>query len=49
VGRLAPNLSAPEHDVNIPLFFNREYMQQMAQQLALIKLMRRTEEVANVY
>jgi hypothetical protein len=29
----------PEHHVNIPLLFNREYMGNMAQQLNLIRLM----------
>ena len=38
----------PQHYINIPLFFNREYMQQMAQRLALIKLMIRLEEVESV-
>ena len=33
----------PEHYLNIPLFFNRQFMQQMAQRLAVIKLMQRTE------
>lgn len=31
----------PEHHVNIPLLFNREYMSGMAQQLYLIRLMER--------
>ena len=29
----------PEHHINIPLLFNREYMSGMAQQLYLIRLM----------
>jgi len=33
--------------MDIPLLFNREYMQQMAQRLALIKSMRREEEMQN--
>ena len=32
----------PEHYLNIPLLFNREYMEQMAHQLYLIRLMERT-------
>jgi len=38
----------PKHSVHIPLLFNREYMQQMAQRLALIKSMRREEEMQSV-
>jgi len=33
-----------ERDLNIPLFFNKEYMQQMAQRFELIKLMRAMED-----
>ena len=33
-----------QYNLNIPLFFNKEYMQQMAQRLALIKLMQSLEE-----
>jgi len=39
----------PQHYINIPLFFNREYMQQMAQRLALIKLMIRMEAVETMH
>jgi hypothetical protein len=33
----------PEHHINIPLLFNRKYMQNMAQQLYLIRHMERSE------
>jgi len=37
-----------EHSFNIPSFFNKEYMAQMSQRLALIKIMKETEEKENV-
>ena len=34
----------PKYSIDIPLLLNKEFMEQMAQRLALIKLMRRMEE-----
>src|SRR3989344_6534852 len=43
-GQGLPFSCSAEYCLNIPLFFNRDYMQQMAQRLALIQLMRRRGE-----
>jgi hypothetical protein len=39
----------PEYNINIPLFFNREYMHHMAQKLSVIKVMRKIEEAGVVH
>jgi len=38
----------PKYSIDIPLLLNKEFMEQMAQRLALIKLMRKIEEVQKV-
>jgi len=48
MGHFHKNHLLPVHHINIPLLFNREFMQQMAQKLALIKLMQRMEEQEKV-
>jgi len=39
---------APQASLDIPLLFNREYMELLAQRLALIKSMRKEEEMESV-
>jgi hypothetical protein len=38
----------PKHEINTPQFYNRHFMQQMAHQLSLIKLMQLMEETEKV-